>query len=290
MKRTALQHTKMKRLMRALDVPLYVAVGIMESLWNLTARETPTGQIGKLSKEDIAMQIDWRGDPEVLIQALLLSEWLEVDHELRLIVHDWHEHADDAVDNQLARKGERYANGEAPRMNRLSVKEKGELNARFYVEGNGCAHSVRTVCALPEPLPEPEPSPKEKQKPRTAFVPPEWVPLASWAAFVEMRKVMRVPLTGEACRLTVLDLERLAKAGHDPGECLEQSVKKGWRGVFELKRESNGHHLPSNPGVYHGPQMTEAQIEEARKSIEAKRNGAVSPLQQMPQRNGDRGS
>jgi hypothetical protein len=105
MKRTAMQHTKLKRLMRALNCPQYVAVGILESLWHLTARETPIGNIGKLSNEDISLQIDWREDPDALVQGLLASGWLDIDEEHRLLVHDWMEHCDDATKKQLERSG-----------------------------------------------------------------------------------------------------------------------------------------------------------------------------------------
>lgn len=105
MKRTAMQHTKLKRLMKALDCPQYVAVGILESLWHLTARETPIGNIGKLSNDDIALQIDWREEPDSLVQGLLASGWLDIDEDHRLRVHDWMEHCDDATKKHLERSG-----------------------------------------------------------------------------------------------------------------------------------------------------------------------------------------
>jgi hypothetical protein len=43
-KRQALDHTKMDLLMRSLDIPRYVAVGILETLLHLTAREAPCGE------------------------------------------------------------------------------------------------------------------------------------------------------------------------------------------------------------------------------------------------------
>ena len=39
MKREALTHTKMHRLCRRLGLPLWQAVGLLESLFHLTARE-----------------------------------------------------------------------------------------------------------------------------------------------------------------------------------------------------------------------------------------------------------
>lgn len=135
MKRTALTHTKMKRLSRMLDIPQWGAVGIMESLWNLTAKETPTGQIGKLSNEDIAMQLDWRGNADELVQSLLASGWLDINEELRLLVHDWHDHADNSVHTALARRCERFASGEIPKSGELNKHERERFNKWLEAQG-----------------------------------------------------------------------------------------------------------------------------------------------------------
>ena len=78
----------------------------------------------------------------------------------------------------------------------------------------------------------------EKQEPtprKSAAVIPEWIPRDSWDGFVEMRKKIRAPLTTRAVTETIRDLEKLAKAGHDPGAVLDQSTQRSWRGVFEIK-------------------------------------------------------
>lgn len=106
MKREARAHTKMKRLMRRLNLPLYGAMGIMETLWHVTAIEAWRGDIGKLTDEDIALALDWRGDEIELVQGLIDSGWLERHPAHRLLVHDWHEHADEAVQKR-ARRAER---------------------------------------------------------------------------------------------------------------------------------------------------------------------------------------
>ena len=83
---------------------------------------------------------------------------------------------------------------------------------------------------------------KTKATPRrsvsSAYSPPDWVPKDSWEAFCEMRKKIRAPLTNRAAEQTVRELERLWKIGHDPGDVLDQSVQRGWRGVFEIKTQS----------------------------------------------------
>lgn len=126
MKRQALNHTKMDLLMSHLRIPRYAAVGILESLWHLTAREAPRGDIGKLSDERIAIGIDWRGaanrtrqqEATRLVHALTESGWLDSHDSYRLVVHDWHDHADEAVKKFIKRNNLTWASldmsGNAP--------------------------------------------------------------------------------------------------------------------------------------------------------------------------------
>lgn len=139
MKREAINHTKMKRLCRRLDLPLWQAVGMLETLWGLTAREAPRGDIGKLSNEDIALGLDYRGDENEMVSALQLCGWLDPSDDHRILIHDWPDHADDAVQMRLARAHELFADGSAPKLGRFGGKERENLEI-FY--------GVRTVRAL----------------------------------------------------------------------------------------------------------------------------------------------
>jgi len=155
-KREAPTHTKMKRLCRMLDIPLYQAVGIFELLIHMTARERPRGDLGNgNSNEDIAIAIDWRGDPDRLIDALVQCGFLDRYPEYRLVVHDWDEHVEDSIDLKLARAVLTYASGQWPRMTRIAQKERKQLEQKFRekygprsdVQAHKqaeCAHAVRT--------------------------------------------------------------------------------------------------------------------------------------------------
>lgn len=92
MKLAATESLKFKKLKMKLRLPHWQAVGLLECLWMLTARNAPQGDIGKHSNEDIAVHIEWAGDPDELIQALVDCRWLDSSEEHRLIVHDWHDH------------------------------------------------------------------------------------------------------------------------------------------------------------------------------------------------------
>lgn len=141
MKREAVHHSKMKRLCRKLDIPLWQAVGLLESIWHITARQTPCGNIGKISDEDIAIAIDYHQDERRMITALVETGWLDRNNQHRLVVHDWPDHADDGIHMKLARAKQFFirqdATGEtileAPKLSRLESRERDSIRA-FYVQ------------------------------------------------------------------------------------------------------------------------------------------------------------
>lgn len=64
---------------------------------------------------------------------------------------------------------------------------------------------------------------------------PDWIPVDAWAGFVEMRKSLKAPLTWNAAKLIVAELDKFMQAGQSPRAVLEQSIMNGWRGVFAVK-------------------------------------------------------
>lgn len=141
----------MKRLCQRLSIPQYAAVGLLESLWHLTAKEAPQGDIGKLSNEDIALGLEWDGDPEKLVASLISSKWIDESEKHRLVVHDWHEHADEAVKKKLIRKSLQFLS-----VSPLSRHKKTDRPAVSLPE--------------PEPVPDPVPTPGAEPAPTAAAV------------------------------------------------------------------------------------------------------------------------
>ena len=138
----------------------------MESIWHLTSRQCPRGDIGLLCDEDIALAIDYREDPAELITVLVGCGWIDPDPEHRLLIHDWHEHADDALNMRLARARQFFASGHTPKLARLCGNERRDIEEWYAHEmevraptPDICAHgkypnqSVRTACAPPSPAP-----------------------------------------------------------------------------------------------------------------------------------------
>lgn len=68
---------------------------------------------------------------------------------------------------------------------------------------------------------------------------PDWVPRDPWNAFVEMRRSGRDKFAEYAQRLAISKLDSLRAAGHDPGAVLEQSVFRGWSGLYPVKPDGS---------------------------------------------------
>ena len=104
-KRDGFDHPKTRRLKRELGVPHYAAVGLLECLFHVTAKYAPDGGVGRLGDDEIADYLGWEEDAGALVVAFQKCGWLDPCDTHRLRVHDWSDHADDAVKKRLARMG-----------------------------------------------------------------------------------------------------------------------------------------------------------------------------------------
>lgn len=95
---------KFKKLQRKLGETRRGIIGLLEAMWIEVARNCPEGDIGRFSDEEIAIMVDWEGDPKQLVDALTECRWLDVCEEHRLVVHDWADHCPTYVRGGLAKK------------------------------------------------------------------------------------------------------------------------------------------------------------------------------------------
>lgn len=89
--------------------------------------------------------------------------------------------------------------------------------------------------------PESKPSPA---KPKSSISLPTWLPADAWAMWDEFRRAKSGRgWTQGAKQLSIRDLGKLHDAGHDLQSVIEQSIQRGWTGLFETKQGS------SSPGA-----------------------------------------
>lgn len=155
-KRSAMGHTKLKKLCRRLQLPLFSAVGLLECLWHLTAREAPRGDVGRLSDEDLALALEWDGEAESLVAAFVECGWMDRSPRYRLLIHDWHEHADEATKLFLKRHQWCFAALEPEQV--ATISDSVETSSVMSEQVATCIDS--RAHALPVPLPEPMPMPE----------------------------------------------------------------------------------------------------------------------------------
>ena len=176
-KRGTLDHPKNRRLARALSLVPGASLGLLETIWHWVAKYQPTGRLTRLDLEDALDSGGWlptlNVDDVIAVMTDESSQWLDAIDNGAFYIHDWHEHADDAVHMHLARNLKRFASGIIPNLKRFSREDRERLESAYAEQGNKQdahdihenAHGVRTECALPEPVPVPKPEPLPLPKP-----------------------------------------------------------------------------------------------------------------------------
>lgn len=156
MKRNGPGHPKVLALASRLKMKRFEAVGVLELMWHFTAQYCPAGDIGKRTDAQICAAVDWPQERSgELIQALIEEGWLDRHPEHRLVVHDWHDHADGTCDKYLNDHGMKYATGRDTRRS----KPCSDGSSRDKSRQVATSRDARAGARVPEPEPEPEPSP-----------------------------------------------------------------------------------------------------------------------------------
>lgn len=78
------------------------------------------------------------------------------------------------------------------------------------------------------------------KSPTPQLVLPVWLPEEAWNDFVDHRLSMKKPLSEKAKELSLRALEKLRHEANDPVEVINQSIMRGWAGLFEIKEHFNG--------------------------------------------------
>ena len=169
--RSVPNHPKFAQLKRLLGLPKGATLGWLEAVWHFTGQYAQQGNIGKFTDAEIEAWVEWDGEPGALITALVASHWLDIHPEHRLIVHDWHEHADQATKKAIGKKKLVFLTGcmDTFRNSSIPIPEienaSGQAGAGAGADAVGQGQGQGRDCAVPAPPPSPEPVPPEKPFP-----------------------------------------------------------------------------------------------------------------------------
>jgi len=161
--RTVIDHFKFEDLRAALNLSRFEALGILESLWHFTARFAPAGDIGRCKDSQILSWLGWKNEKGDLINALVQSGWLDRHDGHRLVVHDWHEHADTLVHTELAKKTLLFATGHHPKINKTYLN--GDTRKRIKAEYEAKYPNGGQVPNTSPPSPPSSEEPGDKSSP-----------------------------------------------------------------------------------------------------------------------------
>lgn len=185
MKRGTPDHPKTYSLATMLSIDPSGAVGILECLWHFAGRYAVQGDIGRWSDAEIAAGCKTSIDPSILVSALVKARWLDTSRTHRLVVHDWHDHADATARKYVKRnKLEFYSLNPEP----------GDVQT--------CPAIVQTCLTEPYTEPEPEPEPDTEPNPSTKGSSETAAPKRSRkrpsakASPVDCPTVLRIPCRG----------------------------------------------------------------------------------------------
>lgn len=282
---------KFKQLQRRLDLALWQARGLLDTLWFFVAHNCPAGDVGKFSDEEIAIGIDWRGDPGQLVETLVATKWLDRHETHRLVVHDWPEHCEDGVKKTLAKNTEVFWDGSLPTLTRFKQSDRDELldkykdrfgavavkKGRIQERIENAPERAENAPALPS-LTEPSPTIPSQEEgaavaasrgtdspPQTmpADLRPEEIPLppelsaapfpAAWSEWIAYRRKRRLTMRPETLSKQLASLAKLGP--HGAAGCIDLSIRSGWQGVFPEKvHPPNGKRdLADGPGQTFDP-------------------------------------
>jgi hypothetical protein len=99
---------KFLTLKRQLQLPLWQLVGLLETLWHVTLHNTPAGDIGRLTNGEIAAAMEYAGDADKLVEALVETRWIDKCKAHRLVIHDWHLHCPNHLKANFKKYGRRF--------------------------------------------------------------------------------------------------------------------------------------------------------------------------------------
>lgn len=171
MKRGTDNLAKFLFLQKDLKLPKFATVGLLQTLWDFTGVNTPEGNIGKFTNEEIAMAIGYEDDPDALVECLIRRAWLDTSEVHRLVIHHWPDHCEDRIHERLAKERRLFADGSKPRLTSLPTASRPEIERHFkrmIAERDGTAVPEEAAQAA---APEPEPVEPSHSGPESGEMP-----------------------------------------------------------------------------------------------------------------------
>lgn len=120
------------------------------------------------------------------------------------------------------------------RHNGKTAKDRG-LTAKRVAKSKAKGNGEVTLPPLPDALPREEKRrEEEKQGSAEKLALPDWLPADAWADWHKFRNASK-GWTPKARELSLATLTKLYAAGHQPKAVIDQSIERGWTGLFPVR-------------------------------------------------------
>lgn len=130
------------------------------------------------------------------------------------------------------------------------IAEEREARRRATNEARSVHETLDEACTKRQPSQTPdsrlhkEQDQKQKGGKPPALTLPDWLPQSAWDDWHSFRNSSK-GWTHKARELSLRTLTKLYAKGNDPTAVIENSIEKGWTGLFEIKSENNHANLQS---------------------------------------------
>jgi hypothetical protein len=163
-KRGTPDHPKARALGARLGLKRYQVAGILETMWAFAAGYAKRGDVGRHSNAALAAAIEWEGDADDLVDALVAEGWLDRCACHRLRIHHWPDHADQTVRRSEEVKKHGFLPCYADDASN-TLAPAGTLLANASNTPADASQPTPSPSPLPSPTPVPEPEPAPTPSP-----------------------------------------------------------------------------------------------------------------------------
>lgn len=115
----------------------------------------------------------------------------------------------------------------------------------------------------------------QKQKQGAPSALPDWMPLDSWAGYLEMRKKIKKAPTDRAVVLLIASLGKMRDDGQDIAAVLDKSTKSNWTDVYPIREAQNSRAPPPQDPRFFGLAGLDRTGDQLAMDASMKRHGVV---------------
>jgi hypothetical protein len=206
-------HPKIVRVSKCLKKDYASTLGHLVSLWLWAVAYARDGELTDFSSDEIATACN-APDVQSMKKVLIETRWID-EKDGKLFLHDWKKHGVRILEQSRKRqaKGRRLKGLDDSNVTRQS-RDSNVLLSLFL-----SSLSIPSLSLSSD-----------------AFA-------SAWDEWIKYRSEKKKPITERTANLQL----KFLLAQPNPVECIEQSIRNGWQGLFGEKENDRGKVLPSGP-------------------------------------------